>query len=170
VIVGADSTTRAFEDLRGARCAINGLDSQSGCNALRSLVATASKAGRFFRSVAISGGHQASLALVAARQADVAAIDCVTHTVLARHRPQAQRHARVSVVLPRRPACPTSREPVPGGPAPAPARRPERALLIPNRGGSGRLVAGRGSCRLAAYDRIGELEDAAIAAGYPEIA
>src|SRR5262245_1551480 len=95
VIVGADSAVRAIEDLRGLRCAINGHDSQSGCNALRSLVATVARGGRFFGGVAVAGSHTASLATVASGQADVAAIDCVTHGLVARYRPQALAGTRV---------------------------------------------------------------------------
>src|SRR5262249_9918497 len=95
VIVRADSTVGAIEDLRGLRCAINGHDSQSGYNTLRALVATVAKEGRFFGSVAVSGSHMASLAIVASGQADVAAVDCVTHGLLARYRPQALAGTRV---------------------------------------------------------------------------
>src|SRR5262249_7187037 len=89
VMVAADSAARALEDLRGRRGAVNSLDAQSGCNALRALVAPAARDGRFFGSVSLTGSHLASLALVASHAADVAALDCVTHGLLARHRPQA---------------------------------------------------------------------------------
>ena len=173
VIVEADSAARAIEDLRGARCAINGLDSQSGCNALRSLVATASKGGRFFRSVAITGGHQASLALVAAGQADVAAIDCVTHALLARHRPQALAGTRVLCRTASAPGLPYVTRASAGADLLQRLRAGlERAFADPqvSEARSALLLDGAAVLPLAAYDRIGELEDAAIAAGYPEIA
>ena len=173
VIVGADSTAGAIGDLRGARCAINGLDSQSGCNALRSLVAPAAEGGRFFGSVAITGGHRASLALVASGQADVAAIDCVTLGLLARHRPQALAGTRVLCRTASAPGLPYVTRAGAGADLLQRLRAGvERAFADPE------LVEARGALLLeaaavlplAAYDRIGELENAAIAAGYPEIA
>jgi ABC-type phosphate/phosphonate transport system substrate-binding protein len=173
VIVGADSTASAIGDLRGAHCAINGLDSQSGCNALRCLVATVAKDGRFFGSVSITGGHRASLALVASGQADVAAIDCVTHGLLARHRPQALAGTRT--------LCRTTSAPG----LPYVTRAPAgEDLLRRLRGGLERafvdahlaeargvlLLEGAVVLPLAAYDRIGEMENSAIAAGYPKVA
>jgi ABC-type phosphate/phosphonate transport system substrate-binding protein len=173
VIVAADSTARAIGDLRGLRCTINGLDSQSGCNALRSLVATAATDGRFFGSVAITGGHRASLALVASGQADVAAIDCVTHGLLARHRPQALAGTRVLCRTAAAPGLPYVTRP--GAEADLLRRLRgglERAFADPQlaeaRGAL--LLDGAAVLALAAYDRIGEMEHAAIAAGYPEVA
>jgi ABC-type phosphate/phosphonate transport system substrate-binding protein len=173
VIVGAESKARAIGDLRGMGCAVNGLDSQSGYNALRSLVATAAKDGRFFGGVAITGGHTASLALVASGRADVAAIDCVTHGLLARHRPQALAGTRV--------LCRTAS--APGLPYVTRAGA-DADLLRRLRGGlkhafadpqlrevrDALLLEGAAVLSLAAYDRIHDLENAAVAAGYPAIA
>ncbi len=87
VIVRADSPAQSLDDLRGLRCAINGYASHSGCNALRATVAPLARNGRFFGSVTVSGGHAASLALVASGEAHVAAIDCVTYALTVRFRP-----------------------------------------------------------------------------------
>jgi ABC-type phosphate/phosphonate transport system substrate-binding protein len=172
VVVASDSTASAIEDLRGGRCAINSLDSQSGCNALRSLVAAASKEGRFFSRVALTGGHQASLALVASGQADVAAIDCVTHGLLARYRPRTLTGTRVLCRTASAPGLPYVTR---VGASADLLRRLraglERAFadhqLIEARGTM--LLEGAAVLPLAAYDRIGELENAAIAAAYSEI-
>jgi len=173
VIVGADSTARAVDDLRGLRCAINGYESQSGCNALRALVAGLAKDGRFFGSVVVSGSHLTSLALVASGQVDVAAIDCVTHGLLTRHRPGALVGTRV--------LCRTASAPA----LPYIARVGAGAELL-RRLRSGleqacadrQLVAAREAMMLAsvralplsAYERITEMESAAVAAGYREVA
>jgi ABC-type phosphate/phosphonate transport system substrate-binding protein len=173
VVVAADSAASAIEDLRGLRCAINGLDSQSGYNALRSLVAGAAREGRFFGSVTTTGGHKASLAQVASGRADVAAIDCVTHGLLARYRPQALEGTRVLCRTASAPALPYITR---AGADPDLLRRLraglERALADPNltEARTALLLEGAAALPLAAYDRIDELEDAAIAAGYPEIA
>ena len=58
-------------------------------SALRALIAPHAASGRFFAEVRVSGAHSASLAMVARGEADVAAIDCVVHALLARHRPGA---------------------------------------------------------------------------------
>lgn len=95
VVVSENSAARGIEDLRGAVCAINDPGSHSGMSALRALVAPRSSRGRFFGAVRVSGAHHASLAMVARGEADVAAIDCVTHALLARHRPAALEGTRV---------------------------------------------------------------------------
>lgn len=88
IVVATDSTATTLEDLRGARCSINARHSHSGFNALRAHVAPLARNGRFFASVHASGSHAASLAQVGRGDADVAAIDCVTHALLGRCRPQ----------------------------------------------------------------------------------
>jgi ABC-type phosphate/phosphonate transport system substrate-binding protein len=85
IVVAADHPARGIADLRGARAAINGWDSQSGMNALRALVAPLAGGQPFFSDIVVSGSHQRSLAMVGDGTADVAAIDCVTHGLLAAH-------------------------------------------------------------------------------------
>src|SRR5215475_14223755 len=95
IVVAGDNPATAIADLRGARCAVNAPDSQSGYSALRAAVAPHARNGRFFSSVVVSGSHVASLQLVAAGATDVAAIDCVTHALVARYRPAALEGTRV---------------------------------------------------------------------------
>jgi len=173
VIVAADSSARAIEDLRGQRCAINSLDSQSGCNALRALVAGKGREGRFFGSVMMTGSHKASLAHIASGQADVAAVDCVTHGLLARHRPQALEGTRVLCRTASAPALPF----VTRAGADADLLRRlrgglDRALADPDlaEARDALLLEGATVLPLAAYDRIDDMEKAAHAAGYPVIA
>lgn len=78
VVVRADETAASLADLRGRRCAVNEIDSNSGMNLLRAAIAPFAAGSPFFDSVILSGSHQRSLELIAANQADVAAIDCVT--------------------------------------------------------------------------------------------
>jgi ABC-type phosphate/phosphonate transport system substrate-binding protein len=173
VIVAAGNPAADIAALRGARCAINGTDSQSGYSALRALVAPLAAGGRFFGTVAVSGGHRASIGLVATGQADVAAIDCVTHELLNRHRPAVLAGTRVLC----RTAAATG--------LPYVTRRGADAdLLARLRSGLQRaladpalttvrdslLLTGIAVVPLSAYDRIAAMETAAIAAGYPKLA
>ena len=95
VVVQEGAAARTLEELRGQVAAINHPDSHSGSNALRALIAPLARQGRFFGHIEISGSHAASLAMVAEGAADVAAIDCVSHALLARHRPAALAGTRV---------------------------------------------------------------------------
>jgi ABC-type phosphate/phosphonate transport system substrate-binding protein len=173
VVVRADDAATAVADLRGRRCAVNSGDSQSGCNALRALVAATANGERFFGNVAITGGHCASLALVASGQADVAAVDCVTHGLLARHRPQALVGTRMLCRTASAPGLPYVTR---AGAEPDLLRRLraglDRAFAEPQLADARNalLLDGAAVLPLAAYDRIGEMANAAIAAGYPEIA
>jgi ABC-type phosphate/phosphonate transport system substrate-binding protein len=70
----------ALASLRGRRCVVNELDSNSGMNLLRAAVAPLAQGGRFFGSVTVSGSHLRSVEMVASGEADVASIDCVSFT------------------------------------------------------------------------------------------
>jgi hypothetical protein len=173
VVVRADSAVTEPAQLRGGTCAVNSRDSQSGYNALRALVAPLSRGGRFFGRVVMSGGHRESLALVAAGEADVAAIDCVTHALLARHAPTALAGTRVLCHSAAAPGLPY-----------VTAAGADVTLLRRLRAGLRRafddpglaavrddlLLAGMEVLPLAAYGRIAELEAAAGALGYAELA
>src|SRR5690606_12993076 len=173
VVVRADSAVTEPARLRGGICAVNSRDSQSGYNALRALVAPLSRGGRFFGRVVVSGGHRESLALVAAGEADVAAIDCVTHALLARHAPTALAGTRVLCHSPAAPGLPY-----------VTAAGADVTLLRRLRAGLRRafddpglaavrddlLLAGVEVLPLAAYRRIAEIEAAAGALGYAELA
>jgi len=95
VIVRAADAAQSLGDLRGRRCVINEVDSNSGMNLLRAAIAPLAQGGRYFGSVAISGAHRRSLALVANGEADVAAIDCVSFAHFQRLDPQIAQAVRV---------------------------------------------------------------------------
>lgn len=75
----------ALADFRGRRAVANSIDSHSGYNALRYLVAPLAQNGRFFRVTHLSGSHRQSLADLRAGKADIAAIDCLTWALLRCH-------------------------------------------------------------------------------------
>lgn len=95
VVVHEDSRFEFLEDLRGTRCVINTPTSHSGMNVLRALVAPLHAEGRFFSLVRMSGSHERSLRMIQRGEVDVAAIDCVTHALLARYRPSELAGTRV---------------------------------------------------------------------------
>jgi ABC-type phosphate/phosphonate transport system substrate-binding protein len=85
IVVPASAPAHAFADLRGKRAAFNSTESQSGFNVLRALAAPLAKGGRFFSESIETRSHIASLEAVAGGEADLAAIDCVTFALLSRH-------------------------------------------------------------------------------------
>ncbi len=95
VIVRADDHFADLEGLRGRRCALNGWDSNTGMNLLRAMVAPLARSDRFFGEIIVSGSHHRSLSLVAAGEADVASIDCVTLAHLTRIDPALTARTRI---------------------------------------------------------------------------
>lgn len=79
VVVPSNSSIRDLTELRDARAAINEPDSMTGRHLLGDAIASA---GGTIASTQLTGSHAASLARVAAGEADVAAIDCVTYAHL----------------------------------------------------------------------------------------
>jgi ABC-type phosphate/phosphonate transport system substrate-binding protein len=78
LVVRADDTAEALQDLRGRRAAFNSGHSQSGYNALRDAASVFAENGHFFAAAIATGGHTASLRAVIDGTADVAAIDPVS--------------------------------------------------------------------------------------------
>ncbi len=95
VVVADDCRFDDVRDMQGAVAVINGSESHSGMSSLRHLVSGHHVDGQFFSDVKVSGSHLASLEMIRQREADVAAIDCVTHALLALHRPSALEGTRI---------------------------------------------------------------------------
>jgi ABC-type phosphate/phosphonate transport system substrate-binding protein len=110
VVTRADADIADLAGLQGKRLAANSLDSHSGMNALRHLLAPLaaqrSVNGRFFQQVRWSGGHANSLAMLQAGQADCAAIDCVTFAYCSEHRPALLQGLRVIAQTAQAPSLP----------------------------------------------------------------
>ncbi len=87
-IVNAKSKCQALSDLRGAVCAVNGFDSNTGMNLLRAAVAHLAQGEPFFQSIVVTGSHYNSLKAVAGGRADLAAIDCVSFAHLNHFEPE----------------------------------------------------------------------------------
>ncbi|CAI1589684.1 phosphate/phosphite/phosphonate ABC transporter substrate-binding protein [Serratia liquefaciens] len=89
LVVRDDDPGERLADFRGRIAAYNSTDSQSGHNSLRALIAPLAQNGSFFSAAIASGAHYQSLKLIQNRQADIAAVDCVSLELLKRARPQA---------------------------------------------------------------------------------
>jgi ABC-type phosphate/phosphonate transport system substrate-binding protein len=94
-LVARIDDAEAIAGYRGRVAAINSLDSHSGCNALRGLVAPLARNGTFFGDQRICGSHRGSLAALRSGTADIAAIDCISLAGLRRHDPDLLRGLRV---------------------------------------------------------------------------
>lgn len=106
IVVRTGDPAVRLDELRGRVCAVNMSGSQSGCNTLRYSLARLARSGRFFRRVVETGAHAASLEAVRGGWADLAAIDCVTFTLLRAHRPASTAGLRVLARSRRAPALP----------------------------------------------------------------
>lgn len=106
IVVRVDSTAESLADLRGQRCVINEVDSNSGVNLLRAAIAPLASGAPFFKTVIMSGSHRRSVQSVAAAEADVAAIDCVTLAHLKRLEPELTRQTRILSWTPFSPSLP----------------------------------------------------------------
>jgi ABC-type phosphate/phosphonate transport system substrate-binding protein len=172
VLVRADAREQSLAELKGSTVAFNSTDSQSGYNALRFLVAPLAKGGRFFGKTMETGGHALSLAAVAAGEADVAAVDCVSYALFQRYRRPQLEKVRVLCSTPSAPGLPY---------VTAGACNPERLSKL--RDGlraaiaDPALAAAREALLLddvmllpaSAYERMDEMEAAAVARGYPAL-
>ncbi len=172
LLVRAGDPATELDDLRGRRVAINSRSSQSGCAALLGLVAPLAGERAFFSEVRVCGSHRESMRLVAAGAADLCAVDCVTHALLADLSEPAVARLRVLQRGPLAPGLPliTAGE--------APDERVERlraglfaALDDPSLAAVRRPLRLRGAQVLGpeAYERILELERAAARLGYAEL-
>lgn len=84
IVVRREDSAATLADLKGRRCAVNQIDSNSGMNLLRAAIAPLADGAAFFGAVTVSGAHIESARMVAAAQADVAALDCVSFAHLQR--------------------------------------------------------------------------------------
>ena len=101
-----DGEEGPLEAFRGRVAAINSLDSHSGCNALRGVVAPLAVDGRFFGAWRVSGSHRESLAMLQHGTADIAAIDCISLAMLRRCEPERVAGLRAVASTPPAPGLP----------------------------------------------------------------
>ncbi len=87
VVVHASNPATGIEDLRGSRAVYNGPASQSGYNSFRDTIAPFAKGRKFFSETHRSGGHRASMRMIAEGKADCATVDVVTWAIARRENP-----------------------------------------------------------------------------------
>ncbi len=173
LIVPRDSAARSVADLRGKRAAFNTHDSQSGMNALRAVVAPAAIEGKFFAETIETGGHAASLDLVAAGGAEVAAIDCVSLALFSRYRRPALARVRELCRSPSAPSLPFITSGLATHDQLLKLREGLRAAMADPELAEARRALLLNDIMLlpdSAYQTIVEMEDAAARQGYPFLA
>jgi ABC-type phosphate/phosphonate transport system substrate-binding protein len=105
-VVHAQSTYESVRALRGCRFVFNSVQSNSGMNLPRRLIADLVPGGAFFASVVQTHSQPGNLECVARQEADATCVDCVTYAFFARARPEIARNLRVLAPTPPSPAIP----------------------------------------------------------------
>lgn len=155
----------------GLRAVFNTDDSNSGMNVFRHAAARYARNGRFFGAVRRTGSHLASLTALARGEADVAAIDCVTLAFVRDALPELAACVDVIDMTVGTPALPfvaarqvscTQLQALRDALETARAADPVRAQRL--------RLTGLALLDLQDYRSIPELEDEAVACGYPELA
>ncbi|MFM2275912.1 MAG: hypothetical protein RL211_1784 [Pseudomonadota bacterium] len=95
LVVRHDDHASELSQFRGRRVAYNRLDSQSGYNSLRALVAPLAVSGKFFGQTVEAGAHRTSVEMVRDGFADIASIDCVSLAGFEKYQPDITRGTRV---------------------------------------------------------------------------
>lgn len=106
ILVRADDPATTLPECAGRTVAINAPLSNTGVNLLRAAVAHVSSPDDFFGPAITTGSHRASIDAVANGRADIAAVDAVTHAVVARDEPAALAGLRELATTPRAPNLP----------------------------------------------------------------
>lgn len=172
LVVHVDSPARHLAELRGGVCAVNATDSHSGYNVLRRMVAPLAQGAAFFSRIMETGSHVASLRSVGAGEADLCAVDCVTHALLARHVPAVLAATRVLGFSPDAPGLPYVAGPRIDADTRTRIRDAIHAALADPALAEARaalLIAGMEELPLSAYEEIKEMERVTGAMGYPEL-
>ena len=172
IVVSEVNPAAGLQDLRGAVCAYSRRHSHSGYNALRATVAPLADGSSFFSRAIESGGHPVSIELVATGDADVCAVDCVTHALIAKYRPDALAGTCVLGATEHAPGLPYVTRAGVGEDFKRRLRDGLQSAFADPRLADVRetlLLTGLQVLGDDAYQRIDDMEDSARAAGYAEI-
>jgi ABC-type phosphate/phosphonate transport system substrate-binding protein len=173
IIRRASDPRRGLSEFRGATAALNAYDSNTGMNLFRAAIAPIASGASFFSSIIETGSHEASVAAVAAGQADLASIDCVSFALIKLGRPELVDRVAVvveSVASPNLPFIASAS--LPASTIDAVREAVFAAVEDPNLA-EARATLGLKGARLtsrADYERVIEIERDAAAVGYPRLA
>jgi ABC-type phosphate/phosphonate transport system substrate-binding protein len=172
LVVRADDDREELAALRGSRCVANQRHSNTGMNLLRAAIAPLAEGRSFFENVTWSRSHWRSLAMVAAGEADLTAIDAVTYAQLGRLEPELVRQTRIIGWTEATPGLPfitassadDATVHILRGTLQDIAANPDRAELCEEL-----LLDGFESLPESAYQRVIDLARRATDLGYPEL-
>ncbi len=157
---------------RGLRAAINETGSNSGYNLLRAAIAPHAGGRAFFAEILETGGHLASIEAVRNGRADLAAIDCITYDLLRRHAPEQIEGLVILTETPRGPNLPfITRLSATDDEIAALRAALKAAIASPELEGVRQTLGLKDVVVLeeGTYDILLAHEQAAIAAGYPDL-
>jgi ABC-type phosphate/phosphonate transport system substrate-binding protein len=173
IIRRADDPRRALAEFRGATAGLNAHDSNTGMNLFRAALAPFAGGAPFFGAIVVTGSHEGSVAAVVESRADLAAIDCVSYSLLERGRPELIERVAVVAASPRSPSLPFIAAAGLGARAIVAVRGALLSALADPNLAEARATLGLAGARLVApsdYDRVIEIERSAAAAGYGRLA
>jgi ABC-type phosphate/phosphonate transport system substrate-binding protein len=171
LVTHADAPFATLESFRGSTVAFNQIDSNSGFNTLRHIIAPLARGGRFFGSSLRTGSHIASLHAVAERRADLAAIDCVTMAFVRDEQPSLARAVKQIGWTQASPGLPLiASKTVPADRIAALRRALKEALAMRPEHARRLRLKGFEILPMGDYARITQLEDEAIELGYERLA
>jgi ABC-type phosphate/phosphonate transport system substrate-binding protein len=157
---------------RGLRAAINETGSNSGYNLLRASIAPYAGGRAFFTEILETSGHLASIEAVRSGEADLAAIDCITHDLLRRHAPERIAGLVILAETPRGPNLPFITRLSASDHEIGLLRAALKAAIVAPELDKVRQTLGLKDVTVldeSAYDILLAHEQAAIAAGYPDL-
>ena len=173
IIANRGAIIKNLQDAKGRVCAINMADSNTGMNLLRLEIAKLGIKAPFFSRVFETHAHRRSMSAVATGEADIAAIDCVTFSLIEREDPDLVRHLQIIQETEESPALPFITSPDTDD---ATLHSLRDALMTVTRDPYSRpacdqmLLNSISVLPQGAYNRIPDIENRAIALGYPKLA
>jgi ABC-type phosphate/phosphonate transport system substrate-binding protein len=173
IIRRASDSRNGLSEFRAAVAVLNAHDSNTGMNLFRAAIASVVGGARFFRTVLVTGSHEASLAAVAEGHADLASIDCVSFALIKRGRPELVERVAVVAESPLSPGLPFVASASLEAPTIGAVREALFAVLADPNFAAARTALGLKGARPTSpgdYDRVIEIERGAAAAGYPRLA
>jgi ABC-type phosphate/phosphonate transport system substrate-binding protein len=168
----ATDLRRGLSEFRGAIAALNAHDSNTGMNLFRASIAPIAGGKTFFSSIVVTGSHEASVAVVAEGEADLASIDCVSFALLGRGRPELIERVAIVAESPLSPSLPFIASVRLSAPTIAAVREALFAALADPDLAEARETLGLKGARIvtpAEYDRVMEIEREAAAQGYARL-